>query len=148
MKLAAPLVIALLAACGSDNKKAAEPAPPPDPAAATAPAGPPAPAEGEVDPEWKRMGDMAVDLMRKLHAVTTANANNCDAMADGLVTMVDENKTFIAEANSFQGNAEFNAWFGKTYQAELAELLREIQPALMGCKDNAKVQEAFKKLQS
>lgn len=151
MKLLDPAVIIALAACGSGNNDAAEPQPASDQDTAVR-AGPPAPADpaepGEVDPEWKRMGDLAVGLMRKLHAVATTNAGNCESMADGLVAMADENKSFIEETKRYQVNGEFNAWFARTYQDELGRLLKEIGPAMMGCKDNPKFNAALQKFQS
>lgn len=145
------LLICVLAACGSSEKKTSEPAPlPEDPAAKTDPAGPPAPAatddnSGEIDPEWKRMGDMAVDLFRKLHGVVVANKDNCDAMGGGLSSLVDDNQAFIKEAKGYETNKEFSQWFNQTYGPELAKLFQELGPALQGCKDNAKVNEAMQR---
>jgi hypothetical protein len=135
-----PLLAAL--ACGSNGN---EPAEPRQPEAAAEPAPQSA---AEIDPEWKRLGDMAVVLFRKLHGVVKTNAGDCDAMGGGLESLVEENQAFIKEARAYKTDVAFTRWFDHTYGPELAVLAGELGPVLQNCSGNPKVQAAMQRFGS
>ncbi len=66
-----------------------------------------------------------------------ANQKNCDAMAAELHLFFDRHEVDMRAKQGFE----------KRHQAEIEDLMKQMMPAIMACKDSVPVQKALERMQ-
>lgn len=100
--------------------------------------------QGQSDPE--RVWDQMVALMETLAEIAVANEDDCAQMAAAIDAKLQENKSFLAQAQSTRKAAADDRQLQEKYQPRVMQAMAKLMPPLEQCKDNQALQRAVQKL--
>ena len=93
--------------------------------------------------------ESAVKIMEEMATIADTNKDNCDKMGEELCKFADANKSKLEELQKMgkeSKDKEADAKAMEKYKDRITAAMGKMMPAQMKCADNAKVQEAGKKL--
>ena len=139
-----------LVACGGKSKPATTPTPDPAPAEPTGePTGEPAattPKPTPSDAELEAMFAKTLELFETLGPAVEAAGQDCAKMATAMEGVLGQYESLLAEARSYEGNAEDDAK-ADAYFAErgdrLQKSLAKMGPGLSACSEDAEVKRVM-----
>lgn len=141
------LALSFSFACGgSSAPPPAAPAPTPDPVAAE-PA--PAPVAAEeaapttTDAPVEELGKAAIAMMQALAKAAADHKGDCDAQADALQVIVDDNAELMTEMKEADKDPAKKKYFEDTHADEAMQIMGGMMGDLSDCQDNAKLQKVF-----
>lgn len=142
----------LSAGCGKeeaksegDSPEAAKPAEEgATPTAAEKPADKPA-AGGDMNKE--EMAEKMLTMFKAMAKAATDNKGNCDAMADAMEKIINDNKALMEAGKNFDKDPENKKWFEETHGEQIKEIMGSMMAPMMECQDNEKLKKVFESMQ-
>ena len=87
-----------------------------------------------------------VAMLQTMSDAASANEGKCDATANAMQAILDDNRDLIAAAKRFDSDPEAQKWFEQTYQARIEPLLGPFIQAMQACQDNPTLQRVFESI--
>ncbi|HUH04481.1 MAG TPA: hypothetical protein VML75_20940 [Kofleriaceae bacterium] len=142
------LALSFSLACGSSAPPAAEPAPAPAPAdpVATEPAPVADPVATADSPSVEELGKAAMVMMEAMAKAAADHKGDCDAQADALQVIVDDNAALVTEMNKADKDPAKKQYFEETHAEEAMKIMGGMMEDLADCQDNEKLQKVFESL--
>ena len=101
------------------------------------------------DSQVEAIGGRMMTLMESVADAVAANATDCNAMANAVDKVLTANQTALAEMKAAAGggtnDAKFEAWMDKN-KGRAEALTSKLGPGMTKCAGEARLQEAFSKL--
>jgi hypothetical protein len=92
----------------------------------------------------EQVAEKTMAMMDKMSAAITGNQGNCDAMADALQKLVDENKGLKEAGKKVIGDdPAAKQWFEQNYKDKLVAVMSTMIQGMQTCEGNERLKKVF-----